>query len=113
MLITTEGIIIQLRCDEISTYGRITSGVKLINLKNDETVKTIAKVRQTEKVETTDGEEVDLSDNDSAESTDNADDVKDTENDAIKENSGENSEENSEVTSEEAGSSEDNNSEDE
>ncbi len=67
MLITTEGIIIQLRCDEISTYGRITSGVKLINLKNDETVKTIAKVRQSEKVETTDGEEVDLSEGDSSE----------------------------------------------
>ena len=49
MLITTEGIIIQLRCEEISTYGRITSGVKLINLKNGETVKKIAKVRQTEK----------------------------------------------------------------
>ena len=48
MLITTEGIIIQLRCEEISTYGRITSGVKLINLKNDENVKKIAKVRQTE-----------------------------------------------------------------
>ena len=56
MLITTEGIIIQLRCEEISTYGRITSGVKLINLKNGETVKKIAKVRQTEKnnEETTD-----------------------------------------------------------
>ncbi len=59
MLITTEGIIIQLRCEEISTYGRITSGVKLINLKNGETVKKIAKVRQTEKnnEETTDGTE--------------------------------------------------------
>ena len=69
MLITTEGIIIQLRCDEISTYGRITSGVKLINLKNDETVKTIAKVRQSEKVETADGEEVDLSEGDAPEGT--------------------------------------------
>jgi len=59
MLITTEGIIIQLRCDEISTYGRITSGVKLINLKGEETVKTIAKVRQSDKAETVDGETVD------------------------------------------------------
>ncbi len=49
MLITTEGIIIQLRCEDISTYGRITSGVKLINLKEGEAVKKIAKVRQTEK----------------------------------------------------------------
>ena len=45
MMITTEGIIIQLRCDEISTYSRITSGVKLINLKKGETVAKIAKVR--------------------------------------------------------------------
>ncbi|MCR5633360.1 MAG: DNA gyrase subunit A [Eubacterium sp.] len=49
MLITTEGIIIQLRCEDISTYGRITSGVKLINVKKGEAVKKIAKVRQTEK----------------------------------------------------------------
>ena len=78
MLITTEGIIIQLRCDEISTYGRITSGVKLINLKNDETVKTIAKVRQSEKVETTDGEEVDLSEGDSSEGAEEKADSKDS-----------------------------------
>ena len=60
MMITTEGIIIQLRCDEISTYGRITSGVKLINLKKGETVAKLAKVRQTDKAETVDGEEVNI-----------------------------------------------------
>ena len=32
MMITTEGIIIQLRVQDISTLSRITSGVKLINL---------------------------------------------------------------------------------
>ena len=59
MLITTEGIIIQLRCEDISTYGRITSGVKLINVKEGEAVKKIAKVRQTEKnsTETEEAEE--------------------------------------------------------
>ena len=59
MLITTEGIIIQLRCEDISTYGRITSGVKLINVKPGEAVKKIAKVRQTEKnsAETEEAEE--------------------------------------------------------
>ena len=62
MLITTEGIIIQLRCDEISTYSRITSGVKLINMKEGEKVKKIAKVRQTEKYEeTSDGEKEETS----------------------------------------------------
>ena len=49
--LTTEGIIIQLRCEEISTYGRITSGVKLMNTKEGEAVKKIAKVRQTEKTQ--------------------------------------------------------------
>ena len=49
MMITTGGIIIQLRCCDISRYGRITSGVKLIDLKDDVTVASIAKVRQTDK----------------------------------------------------------------
>ena len=69
MMITTEGIIIQLRCDEISTYGRITSGVKLINLKNGVTVARIAKVRQTNAtsdetaIEEGNGEVVETADN--------------------------------------------------
>ena len=45
MMITTEGIIIQLRMDDISTLGRITSGVKMINLEKGVTVAQIAKVR--------------------------------------------------------------------
>ena len=46
MMITTEGIIIQLRMDDISTLGRITSGVKMINLDNNVKVAKIAKVRE-------------------------------------------------------------------
>ena len=46
MMITTEGIIIQIRMDEISKIGRITSGVKLINLKEGVKVAQIAKVRE-------------------------------------------------------------------
>ena len=46
MMITTEGIIIQLRVQEISTLGRITSGVKLINLNDGVKVAQIAKVRE-------------------------------------------------------------------
>jgi len=47
MMITTQGIVIQLKCADISTYGRITSGVKLISLgKNEDIfVASIAKVR--------------------------------------------------------------------
>ena len=48
MLITTEGIIIRLECKDISILGRITSGAKLMNLKNDITVASIAKVREKE-----------------------------------------------------------------
>ena len=84
MMITTEGIIIQLRCDEISTYGRIASGVKLINLKGDVTVAKLAKVRQTNKVETVDGEEVVLEElpETQEEATDADVENKDKENDA-------------------------------
>ncbi len=46
MMITTEGIIIQLRMDDISTLGRITSGVKMINLDDNVKVAKIAKVRE-------------------------------------------------------------------
>ena len=46
MMITTEGIIIQLRMDDISTLGRITSGVKMINLDDKVKVAKIAKVRE-------------------------------------------------------------------
>ena len=46
MMITMEGIIIQLRMEDISTLGRITSGVKMINLSDDVTVAKIAKVRE-------------------------------------------------------------------
>ena len=46
MMITTGGIIIQIRMEDISILGRITSGVKLINLDKDVTVAQIAKVRE-------------------------------------------------------------------
>ena len=44
MLITTEGIIIRIRVNDTALLGRITSGVKLINLKDDITVASIARV---------------------------------------------------------------------
>ena len=46
MMITTEGVIIRLQCSDISILGRITSGVKLINLKEGVTVASVAKVRE-------------------------------------------------------------------
>lgn len=46
MMITTEGIIIQLRMQDISTLGRITSGVKMMNLDEGIKIAQIAKVRE-------------------------------------------------------------------
>ena len=46
MMINSEGIIIRMSCADISKLGRITSGVKLINLKEDEKVVSLAKVRK-------------------------------------------------------------------
>ena len=46
MMITTEGIIIQLRMEDISILRRITSGVKMINLEKGVKVAQIAKVRE-------------------------------------------------------------------
>ncbi len=46
MLITTEGIIIRMKVDGISRYGRVTSGVKLMNLDDNVVVANIAKVRE-------------------------------------------------------------------
>ena len=46
MMITDGGIIIQLRMEDISTLGRITSGVKMINLDEGVKVAKIAKVRE-------------------------------------------------------------------
>ena len=46
MLITTEGIIIRILVSDISVLGRITSGVKLMNLGENVTVASVAKVRE-------------------------------------------------------------------
>lgn len=57
MMITTEGIIIQIRMSDVSILGRITSGVKLINLEKGVKVAKIAKVRGKIECEETDGAE--------------------------------------------------------
>ncbi len=46
MIINTDGIIIRMECSSISVLGRVTSGVKLINLAENLTVASIAKVRK-------------------------------------------------------------------
>ncbi len=51
MLITTEGIMIRMETESISMIGRNTSGVKLITMRENETVASMAKVIQTEEIE--------------------------------------------------------------
>ena len=46
MLITIEGIIIRMKTEAISVLGRVTSGVKLINMHEDITVAGLAKVKE-------------------------------------------------------------------
>ena len=46
MMITDSGILIQLRMEEITVHGRVTSGVKMINLDKGVSVVAIAKVRE-------------------------------------------------------------------
>ena len=46
MIITTEGIIIRLLCSGISIVGRITSGVKLMDVDEDVSIASVEKVRR-------------------------------------------------------------------
>jgi DNA gyrase subunit A len=57
MMITDEGIIIQIAMDDVSVQGRNTSGVKLMNLDSNVKIAKIAKVR--EKITDENGEEID------------------------------------------------------
>ena len=66
MMITTEGIIIRIACSDISILGRITSGVKLMNLDEKVSVASIAKVR--EKEDKTEGNEQEEAEEESMES---------------------------------------------
>ena len=46
MIITTGGIVIRMKVEDISVLGRITSGVKLINMDEDVTIASIARVKE-------------------------------------------------------------------
>ncbi len=71
MLITNKGVIIQIRANDVSQIGRITMGVKIMNLDEDVKIAKIAKVR--EKVSDGDKE---LSDEElSEENTDDGEEV--------------------------------------
>ena len=68
MLINTEGTVIRMKVADTTLLSRITSGVKLIDLKDDETVASIAKVRQEDIIEEEiEEEEAEASGNDTTE----------------------------------------------
>ena len=48
MIITNSGIIIRLPIEQISTTGRVAQGVKLINLKDEQKVSTVALIQKDE-----------------------------------------------------------------
>ena len=51
MIITDSGIIIRLSLSQVSTTGRVAQGVKLINLKDEQTVSTVALIEKEETIE--------------------------------------------------------------
>ena len=63
MLITKAGIIIRMAVESISVLGRITSGVKLMNVDGDNVIAKIAKVREDDKAVEEDTEETENSNN--------------------------------------------------
>ncbi|MDO4633528.1 MAG: DNA gyrase subunit A [Eubacteriales bacterium] len=71
MMINTEGIIIQMPCRDISVLGRVTSGVKLMNLEENISVASIAKVRESS--QETDIEETEEEVNENENTQDNGD----------------------------------------
>ena len=52
LIITTDGIMIRIRIADITTTGRIASGVKLVNMPDGTTVAGITKVRESENTQT-------------------------------------------------------------
>ena len=46
IMVTSQGVIIRIRIRDISTVGRVTQGVKLINVGDDVTVVSMAKISE-------------------------------------------------------------------
>ena len=65
MIITNEGIIIRIDVNQISTMSRVTQGVRLINLKNNQIVSSVAVIDKIDESET-EQEEIQIEDNKTA-----------------------------------------------
>ena len=51
MIVTNNGIIIRISSEQVSSTGRVAQGVKLINLKDEQKVSTVAKIKKDENEE--------------------------------------------------------------
>ena len=59
LLINTDGIVIRMLCQDVSVLGRITSGVKLMNLKENEKIACIAPVKRAQSLDEDEAESED------------------------------------------------------
>ena len=85
MMMTNEGIMIRMHCSDITVIGRITSGVKLMNVGNGAFVASVAKLARSNEEESADEDVNEASEE--SESTDTADgDVQDTDSNMIDSN---------------------------
>ena len=85
MMMTNEGIMIRMHCSDITVIGRITSGVKLMNVGNGAFVASVAKLARSNEEESAD-EDVN-EESEESENTDTADgDVQDTDSNIIDSN---------------------------
>lgn len=51
ILITNEGVVICIRINDISTFGRVTSGVKLMDLDDNITIASIARIKEIREID--------------------------------------------------------------
>ena len=82
MMMTNEGIMIRMHCSDITVIGRITSGVKLMNVGNGAFVASVAKLARSNEEESADEDVNDESEE--SETTDTADgDVQDADSNIV------------------------------
>jgi len=71
MIMTDSGILIKLPLEQVSTLKRATQGVRLINLKGEQKVATVALVEKEEENSVESDSNENLSSNEESEKTDN------------------------------------------
>ena len=73
MIINQSGLTIRLELDKVRVMGRNTQGVRLINLKNGDSIASVAKIEVSESEEEFIDDDVDINGVEGEESTENND----------------------------------------